>query len=60
MDTRDIADDLTEILVTEEQIHAKLAELARRIEADYAGQRRSCSSACSRAPSWSWPTSRAS
>jgi hypoxanthine phosphoribosyltransferase len=34
----DIEGDLTEILVTEEQIHAKLAELARRIEADYEGK----------------------
>jgi hypoxanthine phosphoribosyltransferase len=34
----DIEGDLSSILVTEEQIRAKLAELARRIEADYAGQ----------------------
>ncbi|WP_308467356.1 hypoxanthine phosphoribosyltransferase [Rathayibacter soli] len=32
----DIADDLTSVLVTEDEILAKLAELARRIEADYA------------------------
>jgi len=37
MEFSDIESDLTEILFTEEQIHAKLAELARRIEADYAG-----------------------
>ena len=38
MEPRDIEGDLTEILIDEEQIRAKLAELARRIEADYAGQ----------------------
>ena len=36
MDVEDIRADLTEVLVTEEEIHAKLAELARRVEADYA------------------------
>ncbi len=36
MDFRDIESDLSEILFTEEQIHEKLAELSRRIEADYA------------------------
>jgi hypoxanthine phosphoribosyltransferase len=39
MEFSDIEGDLTEILFTEEQIHAKLAELARRIEADYAGDK---------------------
>ena len=34
----DIEGDLTEVLVTEAEIQAKLAELARRIEADYAGR----------------------
>lgn len=36
MDVEDIRADLTEVLITEEEIHAKLAELARRVEADYA------------------------
>jgi hypoxanthine phosphoribosyltransferase len=35
----DIADDLTEVLLTEEQIHDKIEELARRIEVDYAGEK---------------------
>ncbi|WP_150307676.1 hypoxanthine phosphoribosyltransferase [Planctomonas psychrotolerans] len=38
METSAIAGDLSETLLTEEQIHAKLAELARRIEVDYAGE----------------------
>jgi len=38
MEFTDLENDLTEILFTEEQIHAKLAELCRRIEADYAGE----------------------
>ena len=37
MEFSDIESDLTEILFTEEEIHAKLAELARRIETDYVG-----------------------
>jgi len=37
MEFSDIESDLSDILFTEEQIHAKLAELARRIETDYAG-----------------------
>lgn len=37
MEFSDIESDLDGILFTEEQIHAKLAELARRIEADYEG-----------------------
>ncbi|GAB3401462.1 hypoxanthine phosphoribosyltransferase [Schumannella luteola] len=36
METSDVANDLADILVTEEEIHAKLAELSRQIEADYA------------------------
>jgi hypoxanthine phosphoribosyltransferase len=36
MEFSDIEADLSEILLTEEQIHDKLAELARRIETDYA------------------------
>ncbi|MGY6499159.1 MAG: hypoxanthine phosphoribosyltransferase [Microcella sp.] len=37
MDVDEIRSDLTEVLITEEEIHAKLAELARRVEADYDG-----------------------
>jgi len=37
MEFSDIEADLSDILFTEEEIHAKLAELARRIETDYAG-----------------------
>jgi hypoxanthine phosphoribosyltransferase len=39
MEAIDVADDLSEVLATEQQIKDKLAELARRIEADYAGER---------------------
>ncbi|MCU1546215.1 MAG: hpt [Homoserinimonas sp.] len=38
MDFSDISDDLTKTLFTEEDIHAKIAELARQIEKDYAGE----------------------
>ena len=38
MELADVADDHTEILLTEPQIHEKIAELARRIEVDYAGE----------------------
>ncbi|HYI34057.1 MAG TPA: hypoxanthine phosphoribosyltransferase [Glaciibacter sp.] len=38
MEPRDIDGDLTQILITEKEIHAKLAELSRRIEADYEGK----------------------
>ena len=37
MELTDVHDDLTEILISEEQIHNRIAELARAIEADYAG-----------------------
>jgi hypoxanthine phosphoribosyltransferase len=37
MEFSDVESDLTEILFTQDQIHAKIAELARSIEADYAG-----------------------
>jgi hypoxanthine phosphoribosyltransferase len=37
MEFSDAGTDLSEQLLTQEQIHAKIAELARRIEADYAG-----------------------
>ena len=38
MRAADIPDDLAQILVTEEQIHAKLDELAAQVAADYAGK----------------------
>jgi hypoxanthine phosphoribosyltransferase len=38
MKLSEIAEDLTEVLITEDQIVAKVAELARRVEADYAGE----------------------
>jgi len=38
MRAADISEDLSKILVTEEQIHAKLDELAVRVAADYAGK----------------------
>lgn len=39
MDFVDVEGDLAEILYTPEQIRERIAELARSIEADYAGQR---------------------
>ena len=45
MDTADVEGDLTGVVLTEEQIHAKLAELCREIEGDYAGAT-CCWSAC--------------
>lgn len=39
MEFSDVTDDLSEILITQDQIHEKIAELARRIEADYAGEK---------------------
>ena len=38
MRAAEIADQLTDVLVTEEEIQAKLEELARRVEADYEGK----------------------
>ncbi|MFJ3491081.1 hypoxanthine phosphoribosyltransferase [Leifsonia aquatica] len=38
MELTDVANDLTEILITEEQIRSRLAELAREVERDYAGK----------------------
>lgn len=38
MESSDISRDLSTILVTEEQIHDKLTELAARIDADYEGK----------------------
>ncbi len=37
MDTDDVSSELTEVLLTQQQINEKIAELARRIEQDYAG-----------------------
>ena len=39
MEASDVSADLTRVLVSEAEIRAKLAELARQIEADYAGER---------------------
>jgi len=39
MEASDVSADLTRVLVPESEIRAKLAELARRIEADYVGER---------------------
>jgi hypoxanthine phosphoribosyltransferase len=39
MEFSDVENDLSEILLTEEEIHAKIAELARQIEQDYAGEK---------------------
>lgn len=39
MELSDVEADLTEMLLTEQQIHEKIAELARSIESDYAGER---------------------
>ncbi|QNE36780.1 hypoxanthine phosphoribosyltransferase [Leifsonia shinshuensis] len=38
MELTDVHDDLTEILITEEQIRSRIAELSRTVEADYAGK----------------------
>jgi hypoxanthine phosphoribosyltransferase len=38
MEPRDIDGDLTEILISEEQIRVRLAEMSRQIETDYAGE----------------------
>jgi hypoxanthine phosphoribosyltransferase len=39
MEFSDVENDLSEILLTEDEIHTKIAELARVIEADYAGEK---------------------
>jgi hypoxanthine phosphoribosyltransferase len=39
MELADVADDITEVLFTEQQIRDKIAELARRIELDHVGER---------------------
>ncbi|GAB3049230.1 hypoxanthine phosphoribosyltransferase [Sediminivirga luteola] len=38
MDAKDLGSDIERILVTEEEIKARLAELAEQIDADYAGR----------------------
>lgn len=38
MDSNAVSDDITEVLVTEEQIITRLDELARQVEADYEGK----------------------
>jgi hypoxanthine phosphoribosyltransferase len=38
MELLDVEADLTEVLFTEQQIHDKIAELCRKIEADYVGE----------------------
>lgn len=38
MDLDDVADDLAEVLYTEQQIHDRIAEMCREIEADYVGR----------------------
>ena len=38
MRAAEVSDQLTTVLVTEEQIHAKLDELAREVERDYEGR----------------------
>jgi hypoxanthine phosphoribosyltransferase len=38
MELSDVAGDITEVLFTEQQIHEKIAELARQIEHDHAGE----------------------
>ena len=39
MEFSDVENDLSEILLTQDEIHAKIAEIARVIETDYAGQK---------------------
>lgn len=39
MELADVADDLSDVLITESEIEDKISELARRIEQDYSGQR---------------------
>ena len=39
MEFSDIENDLAEVLYTEKEIHEKIAELSRRIETDYAGEK---------------------
>ena len=39
MEFADVQNDLAEVLLTEEDIHGKIAEMARTIESDYAGEK---------------------
>ncbi|GAB2458292.1 hypoxanthine phosphoribosyltransferase [Conyzicola lurida] len=39
MEFSDVENDIAEVLYTEQEIHAKIAELSRRIEVDYAGEK---------------------
>ncbi|QEE60534.1 hypoxanthine phosphoribosyltransferase [Salinibacterium sp. dk2585] len=39
MESHEIEADLTKVLITQQEIHDKIAELSRRIEADYAGEK---------------------
>jgi len=39
MEFSDVENDIAEVLYSEEEIHAKIAELSRRIEVDYAGEK---------------------
>ena len=39
MEFSDVENDIAEVLYTEQQIHEKIAELSRRIEVDYAGEK---------------------
>ena len=39
MEFSDVENDIAEVLFTEQQIHEKIAELSRRIEVDYAGEK---------------------
>jgi len=39
MESSEISADLTRVLLTQQEIHDKIAELSRRIEADYAGEK---------------------
>ena len=50
--------DIDHVIISEEQIREKTAELAKQVSADYADVATDCCwSACSRARSCSWPTS---
>jgi hypoxanthine phosphoribosyltransferase len=39
MEFSDVENDIAEVLYSEQEIHAKIAELSRRIEVDYAGEK---------------------
>ena len=39
MEFSDVENDIAEVLYTEQEIHEKIAELSRRIEVDYAGEK---------------------